>query len=369
VRAERPSDRLAEGSLVDVALWIWAVFVVGVLAVLLVDLLVFHRRTQVVTLREAGTWTAVWLVLAIGFAGVVWAWRGGEAATAYLTGYLIERSLSVDNIFVLAVIFTYFAVPPEYRHRALLWGVLGALVLRAAFIAGGAVALERFAWTVYVLGAFLILSGLRLATREIEAHPDKNVVLRLMRRIVPMTDRFHGQRFFVRLERRLLATPMLAVLVAVATTDVAFAADSVPAIFAVTDDAFLVFAANAFSVVGMLALYFLLEGVMGRFRYLSLALSAILVFVGAKMAVSDIYHVPVALSLAVIFGVLLAATAASLFAERYGPVSAPQPSPIVDSLLTSRPEAGRGRAARHRTMRGLRRVRGGSGRSRSVPRP
>ena len=324
----------------EVALWIWALFAVGVLAVLLADLLVFHRRAHEVALREAGIWTAVWLALAVGFAGVVWVWRGGEAATEYLTGYLIERSLSIDNIFVLAVIFTYFAVPPQYRHRALLWGVLGALVLRAGFIAGGAVALERFAWTVYVLGVFLIATGLRLTVREVEAQPDKNVVLRLVRRVVPMTEHFHGQRFFVRIERRLSATPMVAVLVAVATTDVAFAADSVPAIFAVTDDAFLVFAANAFSVLGMLALYFLLAGAIGRFRYLRPALAAILVFVGAKMAASDLYHVPVALSLAVIVSILAAAIALSLRQELRtvaaapiepdGPnVASPQPEPTL----------------------------------------
>ena len=308
----------------DVALWIWAVFAVGVLAVLLVDLLVFHRRAHSVSLREAGLWTAVWLALAVGFAGVVWAWQGGEAATEYLTGYVIERSLSIDNVFVLAVIFGYFAVPPQYRHRALLWGVIGALVLRAGFIAGGSVALDRFSWTVYVLGAFLIVTGLKLAVHRIDADPDRNVALRLLRRIIPMTVRFHGQRFFVRAEQRVLATPMLAVLVAVATTDVAFAADSVPAIFAVTDDTFLVFAANAFSVLGMLALFFLLDGMLGRFRYLRPALAAILVFVGVKMAASGVYHMPVALSLAVILAILAAATVVSLLAE-WGREKSPQP--------------------------------------------
>ena len=300
----------------DVALWIWIAFTLGMLAVLLVDLLVFHRKAGEVGLREAAAWTVVWLALAFGFAGIVWVWQGGEEATAFLTGYLIERSLSVDNVFVLAVIFAYFTVPPAYRHRALLFGVLGALVLRAGFIAGGAVALERFNWTVYVLGAFLIATGLRLAVREVEPNPERNLVLRLLRRVVPMTRRFHGQRFFVRIESRLLATPMLAVLVAVATTDVAFAADSVPAIFAVTDDPFLVFAANAFSVLGMLALYFLLAGMLGRFRYLRPALATILVFVGVKMAASELYHIPVAASLAVIVGILATATAASLVAER-----------------------------------------------------
>ena len=299
----------------DVSLWVWALFAVGVLAVLLVDLLVFHRRAHEVRLREAGLWTAIWLALAIGFAGVVWAWQGTEAATEYLTGYVIERSLSIDNIFVLAVIFAYFGVPRQYRHRALLWGVVGALVLRAGFIAGGAVVLDRFAWAAYVLGAFLIATGLRLAARDIEARPDRNLVLRALRRVVPMTRRYHGQRFFLRRERRLLATPMLAVIVAVATTDVAFAADSVPAIFAVTENTFLVFAANSFSVLGMLALYFLLEEMIGRFRYLRPALATILVFVGAKMTLGDVYHVPVAVSLAVILAILATATAGSLLTD------------------------------------------------------
>ena len=300
----------------DVALWIWVAFSVGVVAILLLDLVVSHRRPGDVGLREAAGWSVVWLALAVAFAGVVWAWRGGEAATEYLTGYLVERSLSIDNVFVLAVIFAYFAVPTGYRHRALVFGVIGALVLRAAFIAAGAVALERFAWTAFLLGAFLIATGVRLAVREVEAHPERNVVLRLFRRVVPMTRRFHGQRFLVRSERRVLATPMLAVLIAVATTDVAFAADSVPAIFAITDDAFLVFAANAFSVLGMLALYFLLAGMLGRFRFLRPALAAILVFVGVKLAASDLVHVPVALSLAAIVGILALATAASVVDER-----------------------------------------------------
>jgi TerC family integral membrane protein len=331
LRPGAPASRLGEtfghtteGALLDVPVWIWIVFSVAVVAVLLVDVLVFHREAREVQLREAAAWTAVWLALPVGFAGVVWAWRGGGAATGYLAGYLIERSLSVDNVFVLAVIFAYFAVPPAYRHRALLFGVLGALVLRAGFIAGGAVALERFAWTVYVLGAFLIATGLRLAVREVESRPDRNVVLRLLRRVVPMTQRFQGQRFFVRIEGRLLATPMLAVLVAVDTTDVAFAADSVPAIFAVTADPFLVFAANAFSVLGMLALYFLLAGMLGRFRFLRPALAAILVFVGVKMAASELFHVAVPLSLALIVVILTAATAASLLDERRS-VAAPKP--------------------------------------------
>jgi tellurite resistance protein TerC len=312
----------------SVSWWVWIVFSVAVVAVLLLDLVVFHRRAQQVTLREAAAWTAVWLVLAVGFAAVVWAWLGGAAAKEYLAGYLIERSLSVDNVFVLVVIFAYFAVPPEYRHRALLWGVIGALGLRLVFIGAGAVALEKLSWTVYVLGAFLVLTGLRLAVRELRVDPEGNPVLRLLRRLLPMTADYHGQRFFVRVERQLRATPMLAVLVAVATTDVAFAADSVPAVFAVTDDPFLVFAANAFAVLGMLALYFLLAASVHRFRFLRPALAAILVFVGVKMAASHVLEIPVSLSLVVIGAIIGLAALASLADARrsHAPVGAARPT-------------------------------------------
>lgn len=294
----------------------WIVFSAAVLAVLLVDLFVFHRGAVEVRVREAAAWTAAWLALAVAFAGVVWAWRGGGAASEYLTGYVIERSLSIDNVFVLAVLFTYFGVPSVYRHRALLWGVVGALVLRVVFILVGAAALAAFSWTIYVLGAFLILTGVRLAVRDVEAHPDRNLVVRAFRRLIPMTSAFHGQRFFVRLDGRSMATPMLVVLVAVASTDVAFAVDSVPAIFAVTDDAFLVFAANAFSVLGMLALYFLLAGMLDRFRYLRPALAGILVFVGVKMSAAELYELPAIVSLAVIVSILVAAVVASVLRER-----------------------------------------------------
>lgn len=296
----------------SVSWWVWVVFSLVVVAVLLLDLAVFHRRAREVTLREAAAWTVVWLVLAVGFAPIVWAWLGGAAAKEYLAGYLIERSLSIDNVFVLVVVFAYFAVPTEYRHRALLWGVIGALGLRLVFIGAGAVALEKISWTVYVLGAFLFLTGLRLAVRDVRVDPEENLLLRLLRRLLPMTAGYHGQRFFVRVERRLRATPMLAVLVAVATTDVAFAADSVPAVFAVTDDPFLVFAANAFAVLGMLALFFLLAETVHRFRFLRPALATILVFVGVKMATSHMIEIPVSLSLAVIGATIGLAVLASL---------------------------------------------------------
>ena len=292
--------------------WLWVGLAGGLIALLLLDVLVFHRRPDEVRIPQALTWSAVWLVLGLGFAFVVWSVDGSTAAREYLAGYLIERTLSLDNLFVLAVILGYFAVPGIYRHRALLWGIAGALVFRALFIAAGGVALERLSWLAYVLGTFLILTGVRIARREIEVDPARNRIVALVRRFLPMTGEFHGQQLFVRVERRVLATPMVAVLAAIATTDVAFAADSIPAIYAVTDDPFLVFAANAFSVLGMLALYFLLAEIMIRFRYLRPALAVILVFVGLKMALAELYHVPISISLAVIVGVISVSVAASL---------------------------------------------------------
>jgi TerC family integral membrane protein len=292
--------------------WPWVALSGGLVALLLLDLFVFHRRPGEVRVRHAVVWSVVWLALGLAFAAVVWAAEGSTAAREYLAGYLIERTLSLDNLFVLAVILGYFAVPIAYRHRALLWGVLGALVFRAIFILIGGVALERLQWLSYLLGAFLIATGVRLASRELEVRPERNRVVALVRRLLPMTEDFQGQRLFVRLERKVLATPMVAVLAAIATTDVLFAADSIPAIYAVTDEPFLVFAANAFSVLGLLALYFLLAQIMIRFRYLRPALALILVFVGLKMGLADLYHVPISVSLAVIVGVIATAVAASL---------------------------------------------------------
>lgn len=292
--------------------WLWVALAAALVVLLVLDVLVFHRRPGEVRVRRAVLWSVVWLAVGLAFAGVVWSVDGGTAAREYLAGYLIERTLSLDNLFVLAVIFGYFSVPQAYRHRALLWGIAGALVFRALFILVGGVALDRLSWLAYVLGAFLVATGIRLARREIEVKPERNRVVALLQRFVPMTKRFHGQRLFVRVERRLLATPMVAVLAAIATTDVAFAADSIPAIYAVTDDPFLVFAANAFSVLGLMALYFLLAEIMVRFRYLRPALAVILVYVGVKMGIADVVHVPISLSLAVVVGVIGAAVVASL---------------------------------------------------------
>lgn len=297
----------------------WVAVLGVIVAALALDLFVLHRDAHEVTIREAAITSAAWIAMGLAFAAVVgWVW-GGARAGEYVAGYLIEKSLSVDNVFVFALLLSFFAVPLRYQHRVLFWGVVGALVLRGVFVAAGATFLETFHWAIYVFGAVLVVSGAKMARhREGEVHPDRNPVLRLVRRVVPMTGELRGQRFFVRDGAKLLATPLLAVLVAVETTDVVFAVDSIPAIFAVTDEPFLVFTSNAFAICGLRALYFLLAGVMDRFVYLKTGLAAILVFVGAKMLLADVVHVPVWASLLVIAAVLALAVGASWRVTRPG---------------------------------------------------
>lgn len=293
--------------------WIWIAFVAFIVAMLLADLFLLHRDAHKVTMREAAYTSAMWITLGLLFGGIVWWWQDGRAAGEYLAGYLIEKSLSVDNIFVFALIFTYFSVPAEYQHRLLFWGVMGALVFRAIFIAGGAALLENFHWTIYVFGGFLVFTGIRMAMhKHQEIHPERNPVLRFVRRMLPMTSDYQGQRFFVRHAGKIMATPLLAVLVVVETTDIIFAVDSIPAIFAVTRDTFLVFTSNAFAILGLRALYFLLAGMIERFMYLKLGLSVILVYVGIKMLISEVYKINPWASLGVIVVVLAVAIAASL---------------------------------------------------------
>jgi tellurite resistance protein TerC len=281
--------------------WAWATFIAFLVGVLGVDLFLFHRGEGEVSLREAAWWSAVWLVLGLGFAAIVWLWQGSEPAAEYLAGYAIERALSVDNVFVFALLIGFFAVPAADQHRVLLWGVLGALVLRAGFIAGGLALLDAFHWMIYLFGGFLVVTGIRMATHRTEdIHPDRNPVLRAVRRLVPMTEGYRGRRLSVREGGRRMATPLVAVLVAVATTDVVFAVDSIPAVFAVTRDPFIVFSSNAMAVLGLRALFFLLAGMMSRFRYLQAGLAVVLVLVGAKMLASDVVHVPIWMSLLLI---------------------------------------------------------------------
>jgi tellurite resistance protein TerC len=325
-----------------VELWIWFAFVGFVLALLAIDLFVFHRHAHVVSFREAAVFSTAWVAVGLAFCGVILWWRGPTDAGEYLAGYLIEKALAVDNIFVFALIFSYFSVPAKYQHRVLFWGILGALVFRAAFIAGGAALLSAFHWTVYVFGAFLIFTGVQMARhRDRPIDPGRNPVVRLFRRVVPTTRDYRGQRLTVREGGRRMATPLLAVLVLIETTDILFAVDSIPAIFAVTRDPFLVFSSNAFAILGLRAMYFMLAGMLDRFVYLKIGLSAVLVFVGAKMLLSDVVEVPIWLSLVVIALLIGVSVSASMWrTARRGP------TPSVDlrsSDRAGRPDPVRGR--------------------------
>ncbi|QQR73972.1 MAG: TerC family protein [Holophagales bacterium] len=299
----------------SLSLWIgFNVFVLGMLAL---DLGVFHRKAHVVSFKEAGVWSAVWIALALVFNAGIWYVFGPQKGMEFLTGYLIEKSLSVDNIFIFALIFGYFAVPQEYQHRVLFWGILGALVMRAAFIAAGAALIASFHWVIYVFGGFLILTGIKMAfTPDKGLEPEKNPVVRLVRRLLPVTRDYRGQRFVVRENGALAVTPLFLVLALVETTDLIFAVDSIPAIFAVTTDPFIVYTSNVFAILGLRSLYFLLAGVMAKFEYLKLGLAAILVFVGTKMAIVDLFKIPSPVSLGVVAGILALAIAASLLRAR-----------------------------------------------------
>jgi tellurite resistance protein TerC len=297
----------------SVALWTaFGILVVGALAI---DLGVFHRKAHVVRSREALAWSLVWVALALLFnAGILWM-KGPRAAGEFLAGYLIEKSLSVDNLFVFLVIFSAFAVPKEYEARILVWGVVGAIVLRAIFIVAGAALLERFHWTLYLFGAFLILTGVKMLVRREESDPSKNPVIRLFRRVFRVSEAPDGQRFFTRVGGRLAATPLFVVLLTVETTDVVFAVDSIPAIFAVTTDPFIVFTSNVFAILGLRSLYFLLADAARLFRFLKYGLVLILWFVGIKMLLADAVKIPVGASLATIGAILAGSMGLSLAAK------------------------------------------------------
>ncbi|HEU4954525.1 MAG TPA: TerC family protein [Gemmatimonadales bacterium] len=307
----------------ELGIWWWVGFNLFVLAMLALDLGVFHRRAHVVGLREAAAWSAVWVTLALVFNAGVWVYAGREAGLEFLTGYVIEKSLSVDNIFVFVMLFTYFAVPAQYQHRVLFWGILGALVMRGGFIAAGAYLLQQFHWVIYLFGAILLLTGVKMALRgAAPMDPEKNPVTRFARRFLPLTPRYHGQRFWVRESGRWVATPLFLVLLLVEFTDLVFAIDSIPAIFAVTQDPFIVYTSNVFAIMGLRSLYFLLAGVVHRFVYLKYGLAVVLVFVGIKMLLVDLYKMPVLASLGFIATVLTVSVVASLL--RRTPVALPE---------------------------------------------
>jgi tellurite resistance protein TerC len=298
---------------------LWAGFLGFIGLMLVLDLGVFNRKAHVISLKEAGVWTAVWVVLALGFNLFVLLRWGTEPGEAFFTGYLIEKALSVDNLFVIFMIFAAFAVPAAYQHRLLFWGIVGAVVMRAAMVLGGSVLLARFHWVIYVFGALLIVTGVRmLARRHDEPHPDQGRLFRILRRVIPTTDGLRGGKLFSRENGVLLATPLFLILMLIELTDILFAVDSIVAIYAITDDPFIVFTSNIFAVMGMRSLFFLLAGVASRFVYLQPGLAIILVFVGTKMAIRDLYKVPTFVSLIVVLLLLAGSIVASVIKDRRG---------------------------------------------------
>jgi tellurite resistance protein TerC len=294
-------------------IWLWILFNMFVLVVLALDLGIFHRDDHTISVKEALIWSGVWTFLALVFNLGVWLWSGPQAGLEFFTGYVIERSLSIDNIFVFILVFSYFAVPPKYQYKVLFWGILGALIMRVLLILAGAALIKNFHWVIYLFGALLIFSGIKMALqREGHIEPDKNPLVKLARRVMRVTPEYHNGNFFTRIRGVLYATPLFLVLLVVESTDLVFALDSIPAIFAITDDPFIVYTSNVFAILGLRALYFALAGIMDRFRYLKVGLSATLVFVGVKMLLSDVAKIPVSVSLGVVIGVLALSVGASL---------------------------------------------------------
>lgn len=322
----------------NIPLWMWFAVIGFILLMLVVDL-VAHRHAHVISVREAAAWSTLWVLCGVAFGGIVWVMYGAEFGQQYFAGYLIEKSLAVDNVFVWAIIFTFFVVPREYQHRVLFFGVVGALVLRGLFIAAGSAIIASAGWVLYLFAAFLLFTGYRmLKQRNEHIDPEKSRAVKLFHRYVPMTDAFHGQRFLIRRNGVLLATPLLAVLVLVEVTDIIFAVDSIPAIFAVTDEVFLVFTANAFAILGLRAMYFLLADLIHRFVYLKAGLALVLVWVGIKMALKiDVYYIPTPVSLAIITAILGVSVAASLIATR-GQARHEPPAPAVLPFRHATPE-------------------------------
>jgi len=299
------------------AIWPWIAFNLFVIVMLAIDLGIFHRKAHTVSLKEALTWSGVWISLALIFNVGLYVLRGPDPALQFFTGWLIEKSLSVDNIFVFVLLFSFFSVPSAYQHRVLFWGILGALIMRGILIAVGAVLLEQFHWILYVFGAFLIFTGIRMGLqKETNVDPEKNPLLTLARRIIPVTRDYEQDRFIVRRAGMLMATPLLLVLLVVESTDLVFAVDSIPAVFAVTRDPFIVYTSNVFAILGLRSLYFVFANVIDKFTYLKLGLSVILTYVGVKMLLADIFPIPTFLSLAIIALVLAAAIVASIMRAR-----------------------------------------------------
>jgi tellurite resistance protein TerC len=295
----------------------WLLFNVFVLLMLSLDLGVFNRKSHEISFREAISWTVVWVILALIFNGILYYWRGPVQAMEFFTGYLVEKALSIDNIFVFIMIFSFFQVPAAYQHKVLFWGILGALVMRAIFIFAGVALIEKFHFTIYIFGALLIYTGYKMFVhKNVKLDPDKNPLIRLVKRWIPVTHDLHGDRFFVNLDGKRFATPLFLVLILVETTDLIFAVDSIPAILAITQDQFIVYTSNVFAILGLRSLYFALAGIADRFWLLSYGLAAVLVFVGVKMLLIDLYKIPIQWSLAFIF---LIVTLSILFSLKIKP--------------------------------------------------
>lgn len=291
-----------------------ALFNLFVITMLMLDLGVFQRREHEIGIKEALGWSAFWIILSLLFNLGLYFWQGREAALQFLTGYLIEKSLSVDNLFVFLLLFMYFKVPAKYQHKVLFWGILGALAMRGALIATGVALISRFHWILYLFGVFLVFAGIKMAFQKeaAQVHPERNVVVRIFKKLVPITPSYHGSRFFLKMEGRPYATLLFIVLIVVETTDLVFALDSIPAIFAITTDPFIVYTSNVFAILGLRALYFALAGLMNLFHYLKIGLSVVLTFVGLKMLLAEVYPIPITIALAVVGGVILLSVLASI---------------------------------------------------------
>jgi tellurite resistance protein TerC len=310
---------------VEITPWHWIGFIACVLVFIALDLGAFHRRARAVKFREAAAWSVLWVALAMAFAFSMVFWRGRADAEAFTTGYVIELSLSLDNILVIALLFAWFRVPLEFQHRLLFWGILGALMMRGAMIAAGAALIHQFDWVLYIFGAFLVFAGVKMFLSKQEmVRPEKNLMLLLVRKLFPVAPDFDGQKFFTRLDGRFALTPLALVLLLVETTDLIFAVDSVPAVFSVTRKAFIVFTSNVFAILGLRSMYFLLVGALGYFRYLKIGLSVVLAFIGAKMLLDPHNHppqwfqteIPTSTSLLVVAAILLISVALSITAAR-----------------------------------------------------
>jgi len=299
-------------------IWPWIGFNLFVVAMLAIDLGIFHRKAHTVSLKEAAIWSGVWITLALIFNAGLYLFRGPDPALQFFTGWLIEKSLSVDNIFVFVLLFAAFSVPAAFQHRVLFWGIIGALIMRGILIGVGAALLEQFHWILYVFGVFLVFTGMRMALhKETEIHPEKNPLLKLARRVFPVTSTYVQDRFVLRQAGQLMVTPLLLVLLIVESTDLVFAVDSIPAVFAVTRDPFIVYTSNVFAILGLRSLYFVFANVIAKFTYLKLGLAIILTYVGVKMVLADVYPIPTLLSLAIIALVLTGAIVASVIRARY----------------------------------------------------